>query len=286
MTTDVADRAHMFTELQQTSLQQVEAAHALLSARHLKLGQVLTALEKATPIGLDQEGYLRYSPEQKATTDPVVLVGHQKEAPPTFRLNEWRSERMTPRKMLFYRDVSSKDYLEKLASFTDFNAVLHVIGNEGIFTGAYVPLAIVVPYDHNVVERSMTLAHETVHWVDRMKTSRRPLKHRNLAQERLLRSTLTEKRAYHVNAAIYETTGIDFESLTYMAMIRISINNDTIQRMYSACKSVAAEHVPQELVSQLIPCLQAVVLTSFFGNTMGCVTKKEVEAYKAAGLTS
>jgi hypothetical protein len=41
MCSDVASRADMFYELQQTSLQQLEAAHALPNTKHLKLGEVL-----------------------------------------------------------------------------------------------------------------------------------------------------------------------------------------------------------------------------------------------------
>lgn len=285
MCSDVASRADMFTELQQTSLQLVEAAQALPNTKHLKLGEVLCALEKATPIGLDQEGYLRHSPQQQATTDPVVLVGLQAEGAPTFRLDEWRSEALTPHRSLKKCGASIMQIVGKAETFISPHPALHSMPNQGIITAEAIPLAITLPYESHVQSRAIVLAHETTHWVDALKTRKRPLLRRGELHEDILSKALTEKRAHHIGAALYQAQEIDIESLALEAIRHLKLRNDNLITLNSICIYLANEHIPAEHVLRATPSLAAVAISKLFGTHKDGVTKYEAEVYRYTRIT-
>lgn len=278
MISDVELRRPHFESMQAQAIEAVEDVEAAKTARQLALKPVLNALEKASAIGLDCNGILRYDDKQLKCSNPIVLCGRAFESTSsglTFRTAEWRhaSFLRTPRMSAIAWLASRCGVVEDEVSSKDPKTYSDVL--QGSLAYISVPTVIGLPYG-----TGDSLPHEIVHWIDRDRVRFRYAPRKMWGKERLLAMAATEKRAYGLDAGILALKGIDVEALSdHVVTSTKSSNNGDVATISQRCFDTAHELVDKNHALAAYLCTEVRTLSRLFGTDTDIPTLQEAKAF-------
>jgi hypothetical protein len=236
MYSDVSERKPYFEAVQETAIEALRQSRTQRTVRDMNLRPVLTALEEASAVGLNEAGLIVKSASQSQSKAPLVLCGYPGEqavavnSPQALRSGDPAD---LPGKHRGQRPDSETAYHQNV--FKTPSTVTTFVQRR--FTLTHSPRVIAYPSPDTDVTGAV-LAHEIVHWVDAAGTRLRFAPARSHPTEKLLLFARTEKRAYSVSAAILSLHGIDVALVSKRLLAAVPDRTD-LEALSKTCQDLA-----------------------------------------------